>query len=333
MEDGKKMACVTGGNGYMASTLIKQLLVKGYAVNATVRDPDNLVQISHLKEMQGLGDLKIFRADLTEEGSFDEAVSGCEYVFLAAAPVNLNSQNPEEELIKPAIEGTLNAMKSCVKAKSVKRIVLTSSAAAVSTKHLEGTGHVLDEESWSDVEYLRAEKPPTWGYAVSRVLVEKEACKFAQEHNISLVTVTPALVVGPSLIPKENISLGLSLALLSGNSDFINFLGIMQTVSGSISIVHVEDVCRAHIFVAESASSGRYICCSINTNLFDLANFLAERYPEYQVDTNFSSLREKNKSSLSSQKLVKAGFQYKYERIEEIYDDVVEYAKKTGILA
>lgn len=120
----KKLVCVTGGNGYIASMLIKQLLQKGYAVNTTVRNPgfqqnkisltfvcvmyiflysylvifwgaDDLERTSHLREMQSIGPLKIIRGDLDEEGSFDEAVAGCEFVFLVAAPVNIMSQNPE----------------------------------------------------------------------------------------------------------------------------------------------------------------------------------------------------------------------------------------------
>lgn len=60
----------------------------------------------------------------------------------------------------------------------------------------------------------------------------------------------------------------------------------MQMLSGSISIAHVEDVCRAHVFVAEQESaSGRYICCAANTSVPELAKFLSERYPKYKVQT------------------------------------------------
>jgi nucleoside-diphosphate-sugar epimerase len=329
----KKLVCVTGGNGYIASMLIKQLLQKGYAVNTTVRNPDDLERTSHLREMQSIGPMKIIRGDLDEEGSFDEAVAGCEFVFLVAAPVNLMSQNPEKELIEPAIQGTLNVLKSCAKAKSVKRVVLTSSAAAVSMKSLEGNGHVLDEEAWSDVEFLRTAKPPTWGYGVSKVLAEKEAFKFGEENNLSVVTMLPTVTIGPSLIPTVKTSNALSLSLLAGNKELINGLKGMQMISGSISITHVEDICRAHIFVAENpAASGRYICCAVNTSLVELAQLLSKRYPQYNVPTDFGDFPEKAKLSLSSEKLVKAGFEFKYKHIEEIYDDVVEYAKSKGFL-
>jgi len=65
-------------------------------------------------------------------------------------------------MIKPAIKGVLNVLKACAREKEVKRVILTSSAAAVTINELEGTGHVMDETNWSDVEFLNTAKPPTW---------------------------------------------------------------------------------------------------------------------------------------------------------------------------
>lgn len=65
-------------------------------------------------------------------------------------------------MIKPAIQGVLNVLKACKNAKSVKRVILTSSAAAVSINQLEGTGLVVDEKDWTDIEFLTSAKPPTW---------------------------------------------------------------------------------------------------------------------------------------------------------------------------
>lgn len=83
-------------------------------------------------------------------------------VLIFSVSILVPTKITQKELIEPAIQGTLNVLKSCAKAKSVKRVVLTSSAAAVSMKNLEGNGHVLDEEVWSDVEFLSTVKPPTW---------------------------------------------------------------------------------------------------------------------------------------------------------------------------
>ena len=328
----KKTACVTGGNGFIASVLVKQLLEKGYAVNTTVRDPGNNEKTRYLRQLQSLGELRIFRADLEEEGSFGEAVAGCDYVFLVAAPVNIQSHDPEKELIKPAVEGTVNVLRSCAKAKTVKRVVLTSSAAGVSINKLEGSGLVLDEGTWSDLTYLITEKPPTWGYAVSKVLLEKEAFKFAEENKMSLVSVIPTLTMGD---PASGACHGvmLSLSLLSGNEHMINGLRMMQSLSGSISFTHVDDMCRAHIFVAEKESAaGRYICCAVNTSLPELAGFLSKRYPKYHVPTHFPDLPEKPKLVLSSEKLMKAGFEFRYKTPEDIYDDVVGFAEAAGLL-
>lgn len=74
---------------------------------------DNAAKISHLEELRGLGALQVYRAELAEEGSFDEAVAGCEYVFLVAAPVNAFSENPEVKLVVTCAP-YLSIISSCI---------------------------------------------------------------------------------------------------------------------------------------------------------------------------------------------------------------------------
>jgi len=327
-----KTACVVGGSGFAASLLVKLLLEKGYAVNTTVRDPDNQKKISHLLALENLGTLKIFQADLTDGASFDAPIAGCDLVFHVATPVNFASQDPENDMIKPAIQGALNVLKACAKAGTVKRVVLTSSAAAVTINQLKGTGLVMDEANWTDTEFLTSAKPPTWGYPLSKTLAEKAAWEFAKENNIDLVTVIPTLMAGPSLTPDIPSSAGLAMSLITGNEFLINGMKGMQMLSGSISIAHVEDVCRAHIFVAEKKSaSGRYICCAVNTSVPELAKFLSKRYSQYKVPTDFGDFPSKAKLIVSSEKLIKEGFNFKY-GIEEIYDQTMEYFKAKELL-
>lgn len=311
--------------------MVKQLLEKGYAVNTTVRDPDNEKKISHLLALKELGDLKIFGADLTDEGSFDAPVAGCDLVFHVATPVNFASQDPENDMIKPATQGVLNVLKASAKA-SVKRVILTSSAAAVSINTLSGTGLVMDEKDWSDVEFLSSAKPPTWGYPASKTVAEQAAWKYAKENNIDLITVIPTLMTGPSLTADVPSSIGLATCLLTGTEFLIGAMKGMQMLSGSISITQVEDVVRAHVFLAEKeTASGRYICCAVNTSVPELAKFLNNRYPEYNVPTDFGDFPSKAKLILSSEKLVKEGFEFKY-GLEEIYDQTIAYCKSKGMI-
>ncbi|WVZ87292.1 hypothetical protein U9M48_033949 [Paspalum notatum var. saurae] len=361
----KNTACVTGGSGYIGSALIKLLLEKGYAVKTTVRNPDDMAKNSHIKGFQALGPLEVFRADLEEEGSFDEAVAGCDYAFLVAAPVNLESEDPEREVIEPAVRGTLNVMRSCAKAGTVKRVVLTSSVASIMVRpELQGDGHVLDEESWSDADRLTATKPLHWvrvhtphtfsslpfhirsfkrpghssvpsqAYQVSKVLVEKAACGSAEEHGISLVTICPVVAVGAAPAPSVRTSVPSCLSLLSGDEAAFSVLRAIEAF-GTVALVHIEDLCRAELFVAEEeAAAGRYLCCSLNTTVLQLARFLADKYPQYAVKTNLLSgeLLERPRVCLSSAKLVREGFDYKYKKLGGMYDDTIDYGKALGIL-
>ncbi|KAK4278711.1 hypothetical protein QN277_016519 [Acacia crassicarpa] len=127
-----RVVCVTGASGFIASWLVKLLLLRGYTVKATVRDPNDSKKVQHLLELEGARErLSLMKADLLEEGSFDSAVEGCEGVFHTASPVSVDVKDPQTELIDPALKGTLNVLKSCAKSPSLKRVVLTSSIATM----------------------------------------------------------------------------------------------------------------------------------------------------------------------------------------------------------
>ncbi|KAG1330610.1 putative Tetraketide alpha-pyrone reductase 2 [Cocos nucifera] len=131
--------CVTGGTGFIASELVRALLAEGHAVRATVRDPADEAKVGFLRSFDGAKErLRLVKADLVVEGSFDEAVDGADGVFHTACPVYAPpGQNIQEALIDPAIRGTANVLKSCSKASSVRRVVLTSTCAAVSNLEIE----------------------------------------------------------------------------------------------------------------------------------------------------------------------------------------------------
>ncbi|KAG5517540.1 hypothetical protein RHGRI_038065 [Rhododendron griersonianum] len=207
-----KTVCVTGGSGYIASWIVKLLLQRGYTVKASVRDPSDPKKTEHLISLDGAKErLHLFKANLLEEGSFDAAVDGCVGVFHTASPCTHTVKDPQAELIDPALKGTLNVLGSCGKYSSVKRVVLTSSAAAVVNAGRPLTPEVVVDESWfSDQELCERNKNQhlempfqveayaevLW-YPLSKSLAEDAAWNFVKEKGIDMVTINPAMVIGP----------------------------------------------------------------------------------------------------------------------------------------
>ncbi|MED6220694.1 hypothetical protein PIB30_047256, partial [Stylosanthes scabra] len=134
MEEGKGTVCVTGGTGFVASWLIKNLLQHGYYVRATVRchssaDIDEGIittekkkDLSYLRKLEGASKrLKIFHGELEELGSYDKAIEGCVGVFHLAHPMDVNGEEDQEKVTKRAMEGTLGILKACLQSKTVRR--------------------------------------------------------------------------------------------------------------------------------------------------------------------------------------------------------------------
>ncbi|CAN1190364.1 Phenylacetaldehyde reductase [Linum perenne] len=210
-----KVVCVTGASGYIASWLVKLLLHHGYTVNATVRDDRDPKKTGHLLELDGAKErLRLYRADLLEEGSFDSAVRGCDGVFHTASPVSFSAVDPQKEILDPAIKGTLNVLKSCAKSPSIKRVIVTSSTASMLNTGKPVTEDTVADETWfSDPAVCEQHK--NW-YPLSKTLAERVAWEFAKENNIDLITMHPGIVNGPFLQPSLTFSIEIVLNLVNG---------------------------------------------------------------------------------------------------------------------
>ncbi|KAM2601531.1 hypothetical protein COP2_040881 [Malus domestica] len=268
----RKVVCVTGASGYIASWLVKLLLQRGYIVKATVREPNDSRKTEHLLALDGAKErLQLFKANLLEEGSFDPAVDGCEGVFHTASPVQLSAADPQTELTDPAVKGTLNVLKSCVKFPTVKRVILTSSMAAVMVNGRPLNPDVVIDETWYSDQAI-CEQLKEW-YFLSKTLAEEAAWKFSKENGIDLVTINPSYVIGPLLQPTLNLSVEMILNLKND---------IPSIISSNYPSSDVRDVAFAHVQAFEVPSaSGRYCFVGHVTPMSKALSILHELHPTF----------------------------------------------------
>jgi len=262
----RKIVVVTGAAGFIGSQVVCRLLEQGHRVRGTVRDPNKTKELAHLRQLPGAAErLELARADLLEPGAFDEVVSGADFVLHTASPYVIDVKDPQKDLVDPALKGTLNVLESCGHAPGVKRVVLTSSVAAITDE--PEPGHVLTERDWNTKSSL--ERNPYW---FSKVMAERAASGFVEEHRPAwdLVVINPFIVIGPSLSPGVNQSNQLFVDLLKGT-----YPGVMNLVWG---FVDVRDVAEAHVRAMQvPTAKGRYLCANQNVNMRELVELLAQR--------------------------------------------------------
>ncbi|KAL0716332.1 hypothetical protein Bca4012_065654 [Brassica carinata] len=271
MNGGGKVVCVTGASGYIASWIVKLLLLRGYSVRATVRNPTDTAKTEHLLALEGAKErLKLFKADLLEECSFEQAIDGCDAVFHTASPVKFIVTDPQTELIDPAVKGTINVLNTCKKNSSVKRVILTSSTAAVLIRQPPlGPNDVVDETFFSDPSYCMETK--SW-YPLSKTLAENAAWQFAKDNEMDIIVIVPGFIVGPLLQPTLNHSVELIVDIINGKNPFhsINY-----------RFVDVRDVALAHVKALETPSAkGRYIMDGPSMTIYDIKATMRKLFPD-----------------------------------------------------
>ncbi|RXW23027.1 hypothetical protein EST38_g2830 [Candolleomyces aberdarensis] len=264
---------VTGANGYIASWVVRRLLEKGYNVRGTVRKAEKSEYLKNYFESyvkQGRLEVVVVE-DITKEGAFDEAVKGVHAIEHMASPVPVNDNGGDpEEFIRPAVDGTLGILKSALKNNSaIKRIVVTSSSAAVSTVTPEA--RTFSEVDWNELsineirEQGRQAHPMT-KYRASKTLAEKALWKFYEENvkkegrvTWDVAALNPPFVYGPGI--QEISSPSTLNATLKVWYDFVyspsaSSAKPKEAFELSNSWVDVRDLADAHVLALEKVEAG-----------------------------------------------------------------------------
>ncbi|KAJ1543358.1 hypothetical protein HK096_008551 [Nowakowskiella sp. JEL0078] len=210
MAEVKPIVLVTGITGFVGSHVANQLLSAGYRVRGTLRSLKKKDEVFNKIVPSGASNLLELREiDLLDSAEkWEEVVRGCEYIQHIASPFPLKKPKHEDDLIKPAVEGTQAVLRAALKVGGVKRVVLTSSIAAMvsgrqseyDTVASDGTvlkkGHIFDESDWTDIAKADA-------YSKSKTLAEKSAWEFVKTNGnpFELAVINPGFISGPYLLP------------------------------------------------------------------------------------------------------------------------------------
>ena len=258
---------VTGASGFIAEHCIIELLKNGYSVKGSLRSMNREQEVRDaVKTETDDTKLEFCKLDLLEDDGWEDAMLDCDYLMHVASPFVIEDPKDENELIKPAKEGTLRALNAAKKA-GIKRVVLTSSVAAVNSHMMSGTS---DHTTWTDInsKYVTP-------YQKSKTIAEKAAWDFYNNQDNSnkmeLAVINPGGVMGPQLgNDLGGASTQIVSQLISGKFPMIPAL--------SFPFIDVRDVAILHLkaMTTPDADGKRFIAAhSKPTWMYEVAEVLS----------------------------------------------------------
>jgi len=226
---------VTGSTGFIGLHCIHQLIEKGYSVSGTLRSKSREEEVRSSLKKANLSDanLSLYECDLMSDDGWEKAIDGCDYVLHIASPFINGLPDHEDDLIKPALTGTQRILKLSAKNPQIKKIIITSSFAAVGDTFNGQT--VFNESDWSDPNNNKIS-----AYNKSKTLAEKSAWDFMESNpSFKLTVINPVGVIGPMLSDDIGTSNLFVKKILDGSTPGNPGL--------HIGFVDVRDVARAHV--------------------------------------------------------------------------------------
>lgn len=260
---------VSGGSGYIAGFLIRQLVTEGWRVHTTVR---NLAREGGVRKVLAVDDsrLHFFAADLNADAGWAEATAGCSHVAHVASPLPAGVPGDPNELIVPARDGALRALRAA-KAAGVRRFVMTSSVAAISYGRGRGTHH------FTEADWTLLEQPRLTPYIRSKTIAERAARDWVAKEGggIEFCTINPSVVLGPVWSADYSASVTIVKRLLDGSMSACPDIGF--------GVVDVRDVADLHVraLKAPGMAGERFIASGRFMKLREIAEVLrAELGPQ-----------------------------------------------------
>jgi dihydroflavonol-4-reductase len=267
---------LSGANGFIAAHAVEKLLARGDSVIGTVRNPADTARTGFLLAMKGADTaLTLVAADLNDPDPFT-AHADVDAILHMASPYVIDVKDAQRDLVDPAVAGTLSMLRAAAANPRVKRVVLTSSMAAITDNP---DRRMLTETDWNTGSSLTRNP-----YYYSKTLAERAAWAFmeAEKPSFDLVVINPFMVVGPAHSAAVNTSNQIFADFLAGK-----YPAIMAIEWG---FVDVRDVADAHLSALDNAgANGRYICASGNMDMGQIVKLMqAEGYKGKLPSLNLS---------------------------------------------
>ncbi len=275
---------VTGISGFIGLHVVRTLLAHGYSVRGSLRSLERVEAIRQAltRTGQDIECLEFVRLDLTRDEGFSDAFRGIEYAIHLASPVPSRPPRDENELIVPARDGTLRVLRAA-SAQGTRRVVVTSSIAAIFAGHPRDGSHVFDESDFSRLD------APLSAYNRSKSVAEMAAWEFVRslpdDKKLELTTIHPGLVLGPILDSDPGVTNEVLLKLVRRQSPGLPNL--------NLALADVRDIAELHYrAMVTPEAKGQRICCALpNVHVEELAAILSKggyrvptrRLPDWMV--------------------------------------------------